>query len=56
MGRGMEISIKSERHIRYMLQNSRGVFFLRVLKRRRQRNTHAPCRETLKPAKRHINL
>ena len=33
-----------------MLQNSRDVFFLRVLKRRRQRNTQAPCWETLKPA------
>ncbi len=34
-----------------MLQNSRGVLFLRVLKRRRQRNTHAPCWETPKPTK-----
>ena len=28
-----------------------GVFFLGVLKRRRQRNTHAPCWETPKPTK-----
>ena len=36
-----------------MLQNSRGVFFLRVLERRRQRNTHAPYTETAKPTKKH---
>ena len=34
-----------------MPQNSRGVLFLRGLKRRRQRNIHAPCWETLKPAR-----
>ena len=32
-----------------------GVFFPGVLKRRRQRNTHAPSWETLKPAKRYHN-
>ena len=32
-----------------------GVFFLRVLKRRRQRNTHAPCWETLRPTQRYQN-
>ena len=35
-----------------MLQNSMDVFFLRVLKRRRQRNTDAPCLETPKPTER----
>ena len=44
-------STRKVKDIRYMLQNSRGVFFLRVLKRRRQRNAHAPYWETPKTDK-----
>jgi hypothetical protein len=42
--------------IGYTLQNSRGVFSLRVLKCRRQRNTYTPCWETLKPTKGYTQL
>jgi len=42
---------KSVKCIRCMLQDSRLVFFLSVLQRGRQRNTHAPCWETPKPTK-----
>ena len=47
---------RSVKHIGCMLQSFRGLFFLRVLKRRRQRNKHAPCWETLKSAKRFRTL
>ena len=41
---------QSTKSTRYMLQNSRGVFFLRSPKRRRQLRPDAPWWETLKPA------